>query len=119
MRALNLVLGLLLLLVQPAAWAALCSDVFSAGVKSNVLISASERLTLPSSGWTTTPPVDQVNRSLGAGDVFYGGDTVRNNNWVLTTTGSSTVCVGCCGSLPGWRWALCCWLGWPARACPC
>lgn len=80
--------------LSPGLMAATCSSVFPGSITGN----SSNQLTLAGVPWQNSPALSASNRSLGAGDHYFGGGT-SSNGWSLTTTGGPTTRVFVNGSL--------------------
>lgn len=80
--------------LSPGLMAATCSTVFPGSITGN----SSNQLTLAGVPWQNSPALVASNRSLGAGDHYFGGGS-SSNGWSLTTTGGPTTRVFVNGSL--------------------
>ena len=94
MRLIGLVLVLLAGLCSPQLWAATCSSVFPASITEN----SPNQLNLSGLSWQNTPALGASNRSLGAGDHYFGGGGTFND-WALAATGGASTRVFVNGSL--------------------
>ncbi len=94
MRLIGLVLVLLAGLCSPQLWAATCSAVFPASITGN----SANQFDLSGITWQNTPALGASNRSLGAGDHYFGGSGTFNG-WTLAATGGASTRVFVNGSL--------------------
>nr|WP_298141598.1 DUF6701 domain-containing protein [uncultured Pseudomonas sp.] len=94
MSLIGLMLVLLASLCSPQLWAATCSSVFPASITG----SSANQFDLSSVAWQNTPALGASNRSLGAGDHYFGGGGTFND-WTLAATGGASTRVFVNGSL--------------------
>ncbi|MBB1518988.1 DUF6701 domain-containing protein [Aquipseudomonas guryensis] len=94
MNVVRLLLLLAASLFSPWLLAATCQSVFPGSITSN----SSNQLDLSGVVWQNTPTLGASNRSLGAGDHYFGGGST-SNSWSLTTTGGASTRVFVNGGL--------------------
>ncbi len=94
MKKVALFVLLLASLCSPVLWAASCTAVFPAAFTPN----SGAQLELVGVPWGSTPVLVAQNRSLAAGDHYFGGGS-SGNGWALTTTGGPTTRVFVDGNL--------------------
>ncbi|WP_137974777.1 DUF6701 domain-containing protein [Pseudomonas sp. F(2018)] len=94
MRLLQYLLLLLASLFSPWLLAATCQSVFPGTIIGN----SPNQLNLSGIAWQNSPTLGAINRSLGAGDYYFGGGN-SGNNWTLSTTGGASTRVFVNGGL--------------------
>ncbi|WP_097462357.1 DUF6701 domain-containing protein [Mangrovitalea sediminis] len=98
----RLIFWCLLFLVPVRAWAALCSDVFSQALTSQVAVTPAKQLDLSGIKWNQKKLWQNWPSSgttLTAGDYYFKGTTIYNNNYTLNVQGSGTVRIYVDGNL--------------------